>query len=114
MLLNARFVQTVDYGGTQVIPRDTIQTIVHRYTPRKTMKDLGHTKEEMLQFFVRYAICAVPKEETRRSLNAVARRRWKETRKMQDTEENRDAEHYYACILDVLTASDIATSCDSM
>jgi hypothetical protein len=34
-------------------------------------------------------LCAVPKEETRRSLNAVARRRWKETRNMQDTEENR-------------------------
>lgn len=81
--------------------------VVNSCTPRETMKELG-TKEDMLQFFARYAICAVPKEETRRSLNAVARRRWNETRNMQDTEENRDAEHYYACILDVLTASDIA------
>jgi hypothetical protein len=72
------------------------------------MKELGSTKQEMLNFFVRYAICALPKEETRRILNAYAAKRWNETRNLQDTIENRDAEHYYACILDLLTASDIA------
>jgi hypothetical protein len=62
----------------------------------------------MLQFFVKYAICDVPKEETRKALLAYAAKRWKDTRLMQDTEENRDAEHHYPCILDMLTASDIA------
>ena len=104
---------TVDYGGTQVVAGDTIQEVIHQCTPRETIRDFAtssssSTKQEMMNFFARYAICALPKEETRRILNAYAAKRWNETRNLQDTIENWDAEHYYACILDRLTASDIA------
>ena len=104
---------TVDYGGTQVVAGDTIQEVIHQCTPRETVRDFAtssssSTKQEMMNFFARYAICALPKEETRRILNAYAAKRWNETRNLQDTIENRDAEYYYACILDLLTASDIA------
>jgi hypothetical protein len=39
----------------------------------------------MMNFFARYAICALPKEETRRILNAYAAKRWDETRSLPDT-----------------------------
>ena len=99
---------SVDYGGTQVVSKDTLKTVVNRCTPRETMREMSSTREEMMQFLVRYAICALPKEETKKALNAYASKRWDATRKMQDTIENRDAEHNHACILDLLTASDLA------
>jgi hypothetical protein len=62
---------TVDYGGTGYIPKDTIERVVYQRTTRETMKDDSHFKEQMLQFFVKYAICTVPKDETRKALIAV-------------------------------------------
>jgi hypothetical protein len=65
------------------------------------MKEHGRTKEELLQFFVSYAICAVPKEETRRALSDWAAKRWTDTRNLQETEDNVDAEHYtmHVCLI---------------
>lgn len=81
-------------------------------TPRETMRVLATNTETnrpaMMYFFARYAFCAVPKEATKKVLNARAAKRWEETRGLQDTIENRDAEYMYECILDLMTASDIA------
>jgi hypothetical protein len=55
---------TVDYSGSGYIPKDTIEGVVYQRTPRETMKDDSCFKEQMLSFFVKYAICAVPKESS--------------------------------------------------
>lgn len=109
---NCLLCSAVDYGGTQVVAGDAIKSVVDTCTPRETMRELATTTETnrpvMLNFFARYAVCALPKEGTRKILNAYAAKRWEETRSLPDTIENRDAEHHFKCILDLMTASDIA------
>lgn len=80
--------------------------MIEKSTPREWLQLQGSAKEDLLHFLVSYAICAVPKEDTKNALSDLAAKRWKETRNLQDLEE--DAEHYFACLLDVLTASDLA------
>ena len=96
----------MEHGGTRCISKDVLKKLIEKSTPREWLQGQDSTKEYLLQFLVSYAICSVPKEDTKSALSDLATKRWKETRNLHDLEE--DAEHYFACLLDVLTASDLA------
>ena len=81
----------MEHGGTRCISKDVLKKLIEKSTPREWLQGQDSTKEYLLQFLVSYAICSVPKEDTKSALSDLATKRWKETRNLQDLED--DAEH---------------------